>query len=776
PPGVIAEAMNLFSSGRYMRCYEQLIGRSFKGSDSPAENQWMIFEEFVSTIQNQRNEATSDVDEFENCVNSKDEKLVELRRRIDEAEESAAGLERASRLDRHFEIESMADELIQAVESDYDRARDVAETDPVRLVKEIVPGGVRKISDGMIVARAISEMRETVFPVLDQASRTLQQHGFETRWIKRRVEELGEVANEVLQLASESPAETEAGEFATDTRELGVRVKRCVELATELNEVVTPRISKLREEVGNTRRAVASRLSIAATDVLHENDYDPDVELEQARRQLESAKAALNIGGVAACDAALEEANVEIQQGHRLLEVTIELVDSFESRIEETESGLRNVQAQVDAQREVIAVADRQYASAALQFPTGDDVDGDAQPDSIETHLSFGLQLIDSATDSIDRIRNTHRQGRILEAAALSDNVNADLDLTTGLFEEIKNHCRRLEELTRENSTVLDSYNERVQVLTGEYTDNRTRQETINRFYSLNEDWREFATGFDAASLDRNPFADEARLDAFEKFIEEVENLVNNDRQLFEVAREAVAGLSHQNGTLENLLRQATDDQIPDSRSIDQARRDFDSAHAFVKELTARIETPHQDWVILEKEASDASNRSAVVGGTLRRELKAAQDAVRQFNDAAARVRDAANWGPVFSHGVRISGNHGQHSLRDARESLANGDYGRCIRESSQAMSKATIAISDADRELSRRKQRERRERARKRRERQSTFSSSFGSNRSSRSSSRSSGISFGGSSSRSSGFGGSSRSSSSSFGGSKSGFSRSGW
>ena len=156
-------------------------------------------------------------------------------------------------------------------------------------MSQFVPDGVRKISDGIAIASSIQKGRSKVFPQLDTAGDELKSLGFDIRWIEQRVLQLGDRADQLLVDASTREMGDEIRQFDGDLVQLGLRARRAVELANDITNNVSPSLDQLAQEILAAQRSVSQELQIDELNVLHEVDYDPDVELTQARKQLQSA-------------------------------------------------------------------------------------------------------------------------------------------------------------------------------------------------------------------------------------------------------------------------------------------------------------------------------------------------------------------------------------------------------------------------------------------------------------------------------------------------------
>ncbi len=740
----------------------------------------MIFEEFMSVLGFERDNATEKLDRMETSFNSIEGDVQDLENQIEAADDMERQLKGATRLDRYFKMPAFRDTLIPASEKQLALARSFAEDDPVRTVAEIIPKGLRIIGDGLAIATAATEMRAGVFGQLDDSAAELKEHKFDTRWIKARVEKLSDQADELVGHAADSDIGEQAELFADDTREIGVRAARCVELAIEIRDMVAPSLVELGDKIAGGRTTVSDRLKIKIDNAMHESEFDPDVELEQAVVQLQSARAALNYGGVESAMESIDEVAREVGQGDVLVDATLRNLDSFAADFSATQDIFAEVDGSFPEYAGLLNRARSRFATSAFVLTLDDkeetgnrSVDEDSNTGLSEVTIIERLDdcknLLEKTAASVEMLQRDHRSGRILETAGNLEVADLNIETAREVLGRVKAHCSQLEELTKSNQRELETGMKQIESLENENTDLRVVRSTQQLFETLHEQWTEFSQQMNSQTELRDPFNDELILEKLRRESELVASAINSDRQAYELTRSLVDSTQAELARSHGLVRTADRDQIPDSEAITSCAARVRRIEPEFAELSRRIEVPHETWEEIHEDCSQAMTELAQVNRILLNELEQARLALEYLDSASREVFQAGNWRGSYS--VRIRGDFGRRELVNARGYPDEGRYEESIAANRAATREARAAIADAQRREKNERDEERRRR--RRRSSSSSFGSSFGSS-SSRSSSLSS---FGSNSSSSRSSSSSSNSSSrSSFGSSSSGFSRSGW
>ena len=780
PSNPITETANMVSAARYEHCRRLLSGRSLRARTggkptneavAQGEDSWITFGEFFTQLRRVGEKTSAQLDTVDESLTKLAPKIEDLQRQLDAAVEIEQELADASRLDRYFRVPSFFGKLIPAAQQDCERASLLAGQDPVQAMRQYVPDANQKISDGLAIANTIQSARSEVFPQLDNASDELKSLGFDIRWIEQSVLQQGDRADQLMSDATARKLDEEVRQFAGDVARLGLRARRAVELANEISQVVGPALDQLGQEIITARRSISERLQVNESKVLHEVDYDPDVELNQAREQLQSARAALDYGGVESAMESLEVLEIEKATASQLVASSIDAVNEFSdehqsliSREAELVNVVPKIQSLIDERRS-------KYADSALIFhPLDGSDDGDYRGDAagtIVSRMAKSVEFVEHAGVAAAQAHEMQSAGRVLQSANLLQLTQEELDLAAQMFEQIKEHCIWLDNQTRENSLEMDRRLRTVNTVKTSVDDPRTQSESRQLFEDLQAATGQLHSHLEDPAINRDPFLDQKQLKNLALQTESLMALIGADWRAHAAATRAVDGATRELATARQSVVRSLADQIPDSQTIKQCQAQVSKLENELDTVAARLKTPHDVWRVVGEQADRILADLGVVDGQLRRELALAKDAVGELQSASSQVFEAASW--KGSYGIKVVDNPGSEQLDHARRSLSEGEYLASIDYSRAAEFHAKRAIDIARSQVRQKKQEIARiaAAARRRRESSATWAglssgSSFGS--SSRSSSWSS-------SSRSS-----SRSSSSRRSSGGSGFSRSGW
>ena len=248
----------------------------------------------------------------------------------------------------------------------------------------------------------------------------------------------------------------------------------------------------------------------------------------------------------------------------------------------------------------------------------------------------------------------------------------------------------------------------------------------------LEDQIKKIQTEFDTPSLQRDPFADLNLIDEVEGKINSLAGELQADRHAYEVASQSVVAAENELGVAQSLVSKSLNDRIADSVMVKNCQSEIERLDNELGRVKKSLKVPHQNWSTVNVEATTINNKLGVVGGTLRKELQHAQQAVEYLSQASADVYEAANW--RGSYGVVVDGRPGVEELETGRQLLGRGNYYRSIEFSRAASHLAESAIESAKRTVASKRRKLARE-ARERR-RQGDSGIQFGALRSNQSNS----------------------------------------
>jgi hypothetical protein len=790
PPNPLAEAANMFSGARYEHCINLLNGNSLRlpaeaitvadtqSADGFWKKQapepiWLSFDQFFKVTHAQIAETNEKLDTLDFSLKNVNPQLRTLEQQIEDVTELEQNLSRDSRLDRHFSMPAFFESLLPAVQSDFDRAQRLANSDPVTVLQDHVPQASRKINDALLVGKSVQLARKELFPQLETAAKDLRSKEFDVRWMDLSVTTLNDRAQQLMLAATDRNITRDAESFADDVAGLKLRAQRCAQLAIDIAVNVAPGLERLKNEIATTRKQLAGKLNLDPSQALHESDYDPDVELDSALQQLQSARAALNYGGVESVLESLEVIEIESNNARNLLTDSLKSVSNFDENHRQRLKFHSELTDKIPALQSLVDDTQTRYAASAMAMQRineindrGQFVDYDLTPagkKTIADDFARATQLVRAAAETCQTSHQLHFSGSVLEAANLIQLAHDDLHLAASIFHEIEQHCAQLDTLTKTNLSEFDERLAAINTIQPATLDPRTQRISLDRFAELQAATLKLQSELLDQATGRDPFSDHRRINDLTFAADVLNSQIIADRHAHAESSRAVDAAQVELQTANQSVFRSVSDRIPDSATIKQCQTQVSDLETELKVLQQRLSTPHDDWKVVSTETNRLMADLAGIDGLLRRELELARKAANELESAAAKAYEAASWsGP---YGILIAMEPGGDDLRRARRALSEGEYNSTIHFSSAASHQASQALARAQAQVAKKKREiaHAAAAARRQRSRSTSMMSSGGS-------------SFGGSS-RSSSWSSSSHSSSSSrSSSSNSGFSRSGW
>ncbi len=722
PTSPATQVLNMLSISNYERCTSLLTGESVSVPAVTSEEMHAgvasrnSLTPFLESMRRLATETSQMVDSFEYDVLNVGSRLNELLSRLNDAMKLEHELSVESDRDEKFPVPAFLAQLLPSVKTNFETASSLAEKDPVRVMTDLIPLGNRMLTEGMSIGNSIQRARQEVIPGLEVASTQLRTHGFDVRWIDEQIFELGEMGEHLFVKAAESSVADLLSRFDGEIEDLEFRARRCGELANEIQEKTEPELDKLRGEIAEARRMLAARLNIEETQVLHEINYDPDEELQQARNQLESARAALNYGGVESAIESLEVLAIESSAARHLVDSTVLAVDEFDTHFDQRQSRHAILAERLPEIQNLIDRTQPKYAASALNL---------REVDASKTVIGLKVeadQILLAVADTCRQAKSLHTEGRILQSANLLQLVDEEMNLVEQLVRDISDHCGLLDRQSEQNMTDIASRLDAISEIEDDVRDGRTQTDTLRKFEVLRTAIHDLAKDMRTVSSGRDPFQDQQSLSEVMNGFETLKAMLDADRNEFAEASLAVQGVAEVLAAAQQSVTRSLNDQIADSSIIKRCQNEVYDLEARYGSINERLQRPHEDWRDVDREAGQVTSQLVLVDGELRRELELAQDAVRELQAASSAVFEAASW--RGSYGVRVVGKPGSEELAQARRFLAEGEYSDAMRSSRSAAFRARSGLDFAKREVvSRQQQAAQAEAAARRRRQRRTIS-----------------------------------------------------
>jgi len=681
--------------------------------------------------------ATESLDLIEASWASITAELDGVRLQIKEAGESEPEIAEESAEDGLFPLNDLFAELLPSGQADLDEAVAQGATDPVGALAGPLPSAGRKASDAIALCELVLDVRGTRFPAMRAEVQNLDAGGHGTAWVGRFQEEFSELAEEIARQGAEAPVAEEIAQLGEAIAGLEHSCVRASELAARLAETAGKEIATVRAAVEAMRGEIGRELQLPEASVMRESGLDPDDLLREADELRAAASLAVDRGGVAAAEAALDESAALTEEGLGLVAVTRA---SFEQHADEAGARERETESlagELDHHRAILDRLMSGYEPSALELSAGDP-SYPANGESIIDHVVKAERNLRESREISAAAHKAYREARLIEAQSLLAYVG-DLQFRVGeLYGEIRDRQDRLQKVEQANVTLLQQLEDESLAMGASIEDPRTMAPTVTAFEATGRDLD--SARLRSSSSPGDPFKVAALLGATRRQFESIRNMAQSDRELFdELLRSLQESASHL-AKAKNVSQRAAGDRIPDSVRILELQESIGKLFIEQHRCERAMKEPHGDWTSLDREADAIAAAAARAHAEMRGELEKAEAAVSAISSAANSVRDASGW--VGALGVRVPGSPGANRLHEARSALMSGRYLKAHRDADDAGRAARQAIVEARSEEDRRRRAaaRRAEEARQRRRRRSSSSmgsrSGFGSGGSSRSSS----------------------------------------
>ena len=734
PKQAIGRVANLVSAARYERGVNRISGEplqfhrdkglplviqreSERTGAEPPEEVTMTFDKVFEAFHERTKTAQETLNTVEHSLLEVDDRLKALQEQIETTSALDQELSAAADDDGFFEIPVLFEKLIPSAQEDFDKADQIAATDPVAAIQDLIPQGVQKMSDALAIIGSLQHGRQQVFPKLNDVAPQLQESGYTTDWIQQHVSHLGTQANELLEDALDRPVMEEASQFDIRLRSFGQRVERTLELARDLKQKSGPALEDLEQRIAAARSTIADKLGITADRCLCEFEANPDQNQTAAREQFAAAQAALHHGEVEAAATAQATLQSEVDTGLQRVARSLEVLERFERSQRERREQLDTVQDKVPRHAELLDEVQAAYAKAALSLQSADPAFEDPAA-TVVTHLALARDALHDASGLINEASTKYADGRLLEADNMLHLAQQHGHEADALLNEIGQHCSKLKTVSRENEGKLATMQRNIESQESQVLSAKTTRSTITFYETIR---RELKTAQDQIlyNAPRDPFEDGRAIDRFDDSLRELIARVESDHESHAEAARAVAGARAKRNVAEQLIQQSRHDGIPDSPATKAGVRDVQMYDEDLARVERELNESHHDWKNVDQLAARIHGELGVKVGRLRGELDRAQRLVAVFQTASDTVFEATRWTGGF--GTRIFGSPGSNELERARQALNSGDYSAMAELARAAQIAAQHAIQRAQREVYRRQREEaRRQEAARRRRRNS--------------------------------------------------------
>ncbi len=783
PDNPLARGRNLVSGGRYQKALDLLEAdqiqfgpeshipailstapdrpwRGLLGRREDCEPFTLTFSGLNEAFNERADRAVKALDRVGTAWTRISHALTELEQRMDDAIRLEKEVN-TSAIDRRFAVGPVFSHLLPAARRDHQAAAQLGVSDPVQALEGPWEEGSRRTGDALSLCQAVLTLRSGLLPDLETSGTTLTSAGRQTAWIGTALDHLSSQADAMAQTAAGRSIKDDLTAWEAAGRTLRDRALQAVATVERASGTIRPDLDTLEALIGSERIRLGQSLGLSPDKLLSEPGQNPSGRLAAARECHAAALTELDRGDPTAAGKSLDEAAALTAEAHGLIAESAQAWAGHDARLARLNNETARLTALLPEHAALLETLCRDWAPAALH-PAAADPEFPDPEESVADNLRRAEDLLASARQDTQAGVDACRHGALLASVESHERAAAGQAAAAAELQAIVQQRDAIQASRQANAMETERLNRNRAALQAMADEPVTMQPTRGAFLTYSGNLEAAIASAAATGRAADPFAARTALALAARNLTELEQALQADRQAFAEASRSLAHAARQLVASEPLLRQAAQDQIPDSTLTTDAQEALARLQTALNQATRHLRQPHGDWNALDQAADQIAAETTTWRARLQGELARAAASVEALNRAADRVRTAGGWSGAL--GVRITGVPGRDHLERARQAMDSGDYETAQRAAETALREAQTAIDAAEAEQRRRQREKEREAERQRRaaaERRSASSFSSGS-----SSSR--GSSFGGSSSRSS----SSRSSFSS----GSGASRSGW
>ena len=189
----------------------------------------------------------------------------------------------------------------------------------------------------------------------------------------------------------------------------------------------------------------------------------------------------------------------------------------------------------------------------------------------------------------------------------------------------------------QENSAARQRLEAHFQSLESQMQDHRTTRLTLDAFDSASLALSESLRIIEPPEGQRDPFVASAEIDKFARHADELDAMLVSDRNAHAEASRAVLGAEAELRTAHELIHRAHRDEVPDSRATSDSIAEIRSVETAIVETRQRLESKHDDWSDVSRQATQCNARLGEQAGRLRGELKTCATMCRSASSGVQR-------------------------------------------------------------------------------------------------------------------------------------------
>ncbi|MCB0338976.1 MAG: hypothetical protein KDD53_05200, partial [Bdellovibrionales bacterium] len=375
--------------------------------------------------------------------------------------------------------------LIPALERELLLVKEMAKTDPVGVLSRCRTFG-KRVRSAVELCQALTVSSDLILEISDDEAK-LRKADLTPEWIRSSMEEIIGKASEVF-------AQIEKGEkykipdIASELKELKENTSRAVETMDGVVSCASSDVPRQLSAIDAAKREFANEIRRItgeepnADAILHEKSEDDPTEwVRSAQADLESARAAIEIGNVSNASQSFLSAKMHLEEANNSITDTRTALTSYPESLAAVNQAQDNLRSKRDLANGVLESLKRDYDPEILQIGEGDprhegtDYTAANNIEEADEQLSSGAHLISEAQRAL-------QDGRILDADFALTKAAASFDFVDLRIQEIEDKAARIKQAEADIKKAKEAIQASLDKTGREIRDSKITQSTIDDY------------------------------------------------------------------------------------------------------------------------------------------------------------------------------------------------------------------------------------------------------------------------------------------------------
>ncbi len=688
----------------------------------------LSFPELFKIFRKRSERVSGTIDQVENGWTQIVSTNTDLQSAIDKAYDIEQEARQATEQDSLLSVPQLFEDLLKSAQADQDASEELGKTDPISAIAGPATDGLRKAANAAQLSRELVDIRKEAIPALRKSAAALAERKRQVEWIDAALDDFTDRAQSLATEAMSANVEEGINQWRISFDKFTAAVNRSVELHDQSVGNVTDAIAAATQTVASARTKIADRLQLAPDNVLAERTSAADDSLACAAEHNAAVLTSLDRGDPPAAELSVAESLEWVGIANHIATESLRILDELPRDSENLANEVDSVKRSAQSSGELLRSMENRFTDSALVIE-GASIDGKAdlgdnqeggitiyEPVSMSAGELYRIavgQLEESSTCNSDALA-FYKQGRLLEADENYQRAMRLLKHSQQNLQLLTDHAQTLDQIVSDNQTSIEKLQLRFNDLENTLNQHHVTRGTQQTARKLHETFTDVSRSIETLSSRRDPSRESQSITDIDDQFDQFRELLDSDQAMYDEAGRSIGSLKQLLASAGKTVRRSQTDQIPDSRRVEQGLQKLEDADHTANKLSAQMKSPHENWSQIDQEADSTLAQATQSLANLQQELDRAQSAAAAIERAANEYRSAMGWSG--SYGIRANPRRVRHTLDQAREALARGDYNGAANIAQQSISLIANAIAIAQNEVRRRQAAERRQAEQRRR------------------------------------------------------------